>query len=282
MALRDEFRFKCLGFSGLCIDDFSGMRLMCLGPKTILTYRFLVSVYLVTSTVVSICDFDSVEWFKFLTIWSWIISTLYYISITITSAYYYWLNNRKHSYTLPKYFITQPNSKDSKLEVCTPNTQVKWFQNVVHLKFVWILFESSFVVSLLVTAMYWTFIWKPERVGSPILWFLNINEHALNFIFLMIDFFFHQIPVRLLHVVYPFLFGLSYVVFSVVYTKCTEHSIYSILDWKDSPEQAISYAFVSLVLLVIGHGMFFCLDRMKIKWSVCKDVEKISEKVTIV
>ena len=94
--------------------------------------------------------------------------------------------------------------------------------------------------------------------------FTTISVHAVNLLLLLIDFILHQIPVHILHFVYPFVVGLAYVVLSVVYSFINETPVYPILDWYNSPSTVAGYAVATLIAIVILQFLLYGLYRLKI------------------
>ena len=104
---------------------------------------------------------------------------------------------------------------------------------------------------LQVTLIYFPFLLplamkeNPEFAASP----LDINIHGVNSIIMLLDNFFTAIPVRLLHVIYPIIYGAIYVIFSAIYFAFDpeNHVVYpGLLDWR-SPGVTIA-----VIVVVVG------------------------------
>ena len=93
-----------------------------------------------------------------------------------------------------------------------------------------------------------------SNLANPI----NIQEHAINYILLLIDLFVNNIPLRLMHFVYPIGYGLVYTLFTVMlWAAGVTPSVYGVLtDWGNYPGIA---ALVTLILSFIVSPLFHVL-----------------------
>ena len=107
---------------------------------------------------------------------------------------------------------------------------------------------------LQVTLIYFPFLLplamkeNPEFAASP----LDINIHGVNTIIMLLDNFFTAIPARLLHVIYPIIYGAIYVIFSAIYFAFDpeNHIVYpGLLDWR-SPGVTIAVTIVVVGVLL--------------------------------
>lgn len=122
------------------------------------------------------------------------------------------------------------------------------------LKVHWLLSNLSTVVSICVSLAYW-----PSYNGRD----AGLNDfltHAGNSVVLFADTFIHARPARYGHFIYPFSFGIVYViVFSLPYqllgglNRDYKNYIYPSLDWTDNTKIAVTSATMLLGSLVIVH-----------------------------
>ncbi|CAG5134972.1 unnamed protein product [Candidula unifasciata] len=104
---------------------------------------------------------------------------------------------------------------------------IQWY-----LKVLWLLTTFGFDSAILVTALYWTLVFD-----GAIKTFLTVATHAINSVYVLMDIFLIAAPVRLLHIVYPIMYGLAYTLFTFMYhiyggtNKKSEPFIYKPLDW---------------------------------------------------
>lgn len=99
---------------------------------------------------------------------------------------------------------------------------------------------------------------------------LDFSTHALNSVFILIDLMLSSIPVRLLHIVYCWVFGLSYLLLTVIFwaadgTNARDKPyIYSYIDYDSIPALAsgIIVAFV-LVGQPLVQALMFGLYKLR-------------------
>ena len=72
-------------------------------------------------------------------------------------------------------------------------------------------------------------------------------------------------PIRILHLIYPFIFGIVYGLFSVIYqVGGGGAAIYPVLDWH-KPEKTILYVFMLLFVgILVIHTVLFALHKLRI------------------
>lgn len=86
----------------------------------------------------------------------------------------------------------------------------------VSLKIYWALHNTSLILSVLITAMYWTVVFDKERDVVNV---INVLLHITNSIVMFIDLIIVAHPVRLLHCIHPIVVGSSYGLFTFIYYK---------------------------------------------------------------
>mmetsp|Transcript_4094 Transcript_4094/g.6246 ORF Transcript_4094/g.6246 Transcript_4094/m.6246 type:complete len:280 (-) Transcript_4094:27-866(-) len=122
----------------------------------------------------------------------------------------------------------------------------------------WIMQDVTYSTSFAVTLLYFVFLYT--KSASP----LTIQVHSVNFIATFIDnAFAEEFPVRLLHTCIPMLYGLLYVLWSIIHfftevgTDLNTEYIYEQLDWNDPFSSAIFSLAVIFVLLPILNAILF-------------------------
>jgi len=79
-------------------------------------------------------------------------------------------------------------------------------------------------------------------------------KHSLNSAYVLVDLLICATPVRILHMVYPIFFGLSYAVFNAIYFLSDgeghdgKQYTYNVMHWQDSPAMAAGMCFVGFVV----------------------------------
>ena len=119
-------------------------------------------------------------------------------------------------------------------------TPMAWYHEAL-----WVIYNIAANNSLVVTVAYWSAVY--EGNGPPD--GLDISTHLLNCIFMLVETFLSAVPVRILHLIYGFLFFVAYIIVSVFYWGLEPNKpVYPVLDFTKSPE--ISAGLVLLYILV--------------------------------
>lgn len=94
----------------------------------------------------------------------------------------------------------------------------------------------------------------------------DINLHAMNLVVVVLELACGAVPVRLLHGVYPILYGLVYTIFSLIYWS-GDHSrvLYpKILDWNHPGSTAAIIAGLLLVGVPLLQTAIFGVYKLKV------------------
>ncbi|XP_071123769.1 uncharacterized protein [Mytilus edulis] len=183
---------------------------------------------------------QQVKWFIYLTYWAYFVLTLSTIIDAVCVV-----------------FISI--KRDDILQDISPI--MPWY-----LKVDWVFFNISNTISILISIMYWGLIYT----GSEELTSVNIETHALNIVYVIINFFMTGIPVRFYHFLHPIVFGIIYIVFSIIYEVSggTNHQnkshIYSVLDWSDTVHTAMIALLIVFVAIPICHFTLFLLHLIRL------------------
>lgn len=148
------------------------------------------------------------------------------------------------------------------------------------LKIYWISHYTTVVLALLITLVFWAALYPsmPEIGGD----LYNVWAHAVNSILMIFDCFMVAFPTRIMHFVYPFVAGIIYGIFSVIYffaggvDPWGNRFIYFILDW-EKPGMAIITVCVCVVLVCFFCLLVFGFYRLRIAMydCCCKKEEEI-------
>lgn len=169
--------------------------------------------------------------------------SLWSVVTTILSAYYFF--------------------KRRKSEV---NENKNVFSSAVPRITAWILFDIVFGASCLVMILFWVFLYDPDYdESSPGKSFRAWNGHLVNFLIPLIDFIYHRIPIRILHSVYPVVYGFIYLMFTAIYYAESKKYVYSILDWAEKPGKSTGIALASIVAVIVFQFVFYSFHRLKLK-----------------
>lgn len=147
----------------------------------------------------------------------------------------------------------------ARLQACARACCGRWF---VVIK--WPLFDMANVAVPMVTFMFFVFLW-PSFSGSGPISNENLQLHGISCVLMLIDFALSAVPVRLLHVIYPLIYGLIYVVFSAIYWSADHsHVMYpGILDW-NSPGTTIGMVFAVVAVMCVLQTLLFGLHKLKV------------------
>ncbi len=98
----------------------------------------------------------------------------------------------------------------------------------------------------------------------------NISTHAVNLLYILVEFSISAISVRILHAYMIFIFGLVYSVFTVIYwqaggtNKHDKNYIYSVLDYNKGPTKAAIWVVLMHIALVVIHSVWSGLYQLKL------------------
>lgn len=209
------------------------------GLLIILLYRFVIAAFCSGGTIWSGLYYreSNVKWFIYLTNWSFFFVTLYFICATMVTAIHY-KNQRetrardqseKESENGVKMtamkgdtceprdnLVTSPVDVESEVVFAgdaleaSRATPMRWYHEAL-----WVIYNIASVAALVVTLSFWLLIYGAFRAGgtSPI----SVIFHAVNSILMVFDTILSSVPVRLFHVVYPMLYSIAYIMFTVIY-----------------------------------------------------------------
>ena len=138
-----------------------------------------------------------------------------------------------------------------------------------YMKLDWILYNITLPISIVVTLVFFTLLYPdmPHENGVDI---FNIHVHALNSVFSILELFLCSIPTRLAHIIYPVIYGVIYILFSVFYwVKNHDHVIYEhVLDWNEPGRTLVVVVLLALVVLPTLQCVMFVLYKLRV--YVCK------------
>lgn len=137
-------------------------------------------------------------------------------------------------------------------------------QTLCH-KVAWFFYIIASNNSFMVTVVYWSFLYTGFKIREP-----DVAFHLLNSVFMLTETFLSAVPVRLLHVVYAELYGVLYMIFTVVYwlsggtNTDGDNFIYPILDYEDKPcDTAVLIIVYTLVGLPVSQLIIFGLFKLR-------------------
>lgn len=96
----------------------------------------------------------------------------------------------------------------------------------------------------------------------------SILVHAMNTVYVSANVIICAKPMRVLHLLHPFAYGLVYLIFSVIYQKTTNNVVYVQLDWENMPQTALF--MLGVLFLILPLLYFICLIVTRIRALVHK------------
>ena len=259
MSFRSEFQLRKFGFSDIGINDVCGMKNFCISSGWILLYRYVATLYVVIVMILSALYHRSPRWFIFLTNWNFILNTFYFIAVTIMSAYH-WLNVQRIKKTNQNDLEQEDSERRNVISTEESDSSPSFFVGTIC-----VLMETSMITSIIVVLLFWIILSSEIEGKSSGKQFVSISRHGINLLLLLLDFMFHRIPIRVLHFVYTLLFGVLYVVMSVVYCFTTTNHIYGkFIDWYNNPTTTVVTVLATFAAIFLIHFALYGLHRLKV------------------
>lgn len=134
---------------------------------------------------------------------------------------------------------------------------LQWFHRLC-----WVVFSAIFSIEILVTIVYWSFL-SHIATSSPA---ANIHQHVMNTVLMLIDLFVNAVPIRLLHVIYAMMYGVTYTLFTLILHGAGVMSVYypGLLDWRSSPGASAGLCIGLVVAAIpITHSVVFGLYHLR-------------------
>lgn len=131
-----------------------------------------------------------------------------------------------------------------------------------HMKITWVFANVIYVSALLVTLLFYVAVYNEYSND-----FMNFNTHLLNSVLILIDSFIVARPVRILHVFHSLLYGLAYLVFSIIYwSKDKENNVLyeNIIDFNRPWRTVWVVCGIALVLVPGFHMLHFGIYRLRL------------------
>jgi FAR-17a/AIG1-like protein. len=221
-------------------------------------------LYSVGSFVYSIVHFNNVLWFIFLTTWGNVICVLYLCAGTYISLFYR-NNQQKCISNCSKWDCNEMELTSPREDHDEVTFQTFASTNVMpkKIRIFWLLSNLAYMVGGLIVIMYWGFVHRQRFLKTPGDYYDIINFHGIIYFLVLIDFFMGNVPIRILHTFYVILFGLTYAVFSAIYTMVSGRWIYPVIKWKTAPKEAVIFCVLALGVLVVLQLLFYGVYRLR-------------------
>lgn len=289
-SVMHEFQWKHLGFTGIHPSRFSYFQWR-LPVAVNLVYRFIVAAYCIVWLIYTASYADNilvgdhyVPWPAFLTNWTYFILTLYLTLHFVACIIYICKRGGnccsqpsvEHHFGLFHELQVEPSlwvpgdhePSDYEFVHGSSNEEVTLgptdFTISILLKLVWILYSIASSICLMVTLLFWITLW-PYMNHTRFGFLLNFQLHAVTSIIIILEHLVSAVPIRLWHFIYTFIFGIIYVIFSIVYYAVDHVVIYPVLlDWGKPCTPIFVCLLTSLVAMPLAHLFFFGLYKLKL------------------
>lgn len=258
--------------------------------SVIFTYRLIVAVYCLAWIIYSGFHPANInhKWFIYLTNWSFLFVTLYFVLSTVITAVYYRGECRQGEYEIRspepiplrrsrsgisrssdidtrdksrEETRAKSESRDSTREKARSREEVKASVNPLEVmqelpmsryhEALWVIYNIAANTALLITATNWDY--SDFQMDG-----LIVTTQILNTVFILIETLLGTVPLRLFHVIHPMLFTTVYIMVTVVYWAnggtniLGQPYIYSKLDYSGNPTQSIG---TILGFFFVGHPL---------------------------
>ncbi|KAK7102259.1 protein rolling stone-like [Littorina saxatilis] len=293
LALRQEFQLKKFGFCGVKAERFCTFQWR-LPVSVYLVYRVVLMVYAVfwLGYTNSIHGTPPQAWGAYLTNWTYIMLNIYLVSHCLAALYHHThCTLRRRNYG--QYCCSRPSSHEhnrimedlgeheqtgyedipgsvagreggggesGEVQVVSPLPRPPWY-----ICWVWISFNVISSAALMVTIVFFAFLFR-QLSDYPNISLENLQVHLLNSVIVFIEHLVSAVPFRLLHVIYPFAYGVIYMAFSVIYWAGDHNRVMypNILDWNYPGSTVLYVLLIGFILIPLLHFFFFLLHKLKV------------------
>lgn len=213
-------------------------------------------------------------WYAYLTNWTYLMLCVYLTwHFFVTVAYFLQnpmpFNNRPDPAFHRKLF---PECQSSSFYTATEYRQVSSLEPVLgngvsdlpwYFKMVWVLFSIASVGSVLVTLVFFIFLWPLFNTSS--IGMMNLQLHGINSLIIGVEVVLSAVPCRLYHFVYALLYGITYLIFSAIFYGAgnTEPIYPGVLDWRKPGQTTIFCLILGFIGMPILQSFFFLVYKIR-------------------
>ncbi|VDO14331.1 unnamed protein product [Rodentolepis nana] len=229
-AFRYEFKCRNLGFSGANYEFFPFAQWMWMDKFFYPIFRFIIAIGLLAWACVEIVEeieqridtHTKSKYFLYATNWAFL---TYTFSSNVFAIFCTFYNCKKDA------------------------TVSRWISEIL-----WFFYGMSMNTVVVTSLGYWAALWDPtyNRFYQP----ESEYKHSIPALTVVLDLWINGLPIRLLHALYPMIFGILYSTFSYLYYDAGNvDPIYPILDWSQPAKAAI----ICLTIIIVGLFVQFLL-----------------------
>ncbi|XP_050413470.1 protein rolling stone [Patella vulgata] len=269
--LRDEFKLKNFVFNDVNEQRFYTPQWRT-RPFLYLVYRCIGAAYTMSSLLYVFATSETLkyEWGVYFPNWSYVLLSVYFLVHYIFTLLNYFhsvesifievaLENHIKYFKDPSTYLREQQCEDDASSDLAQDPS-KVIQLPFFIKVLWMLYATVLPAALTVTIMFWwTFDYE-----SPIT-FNIVAFHILNSVIILTEHAVTAVPFRLLHFIYPSIYGLIYFIFSAIFWS-SDHTrvIYHILNWNNPGVTCVYILLIGLVGVVMLYFILFCIYRLKL------------------
>ncbi|XP_063961924.1 protein rolling stone-like isoform X3 [Lytechinus pictus] len=221
------------GLSTSSYDVFT--RTQCSFPRAVLLiYRFLMTGYFLGYQIYLWANVFTIHDYIFMTDWTYTVFTFYSLIALIN-------------------LIT-----DMSLQRCYDTSHASNVLKGRHM-IQWLFYNVIVTWTCLVLVVFWGALYDPRYPN----WMFDISCHALPGVFSVLELAFTATPCRLAHIIYPMIYGLLYLTFTLVYWGTGHPPIYSILDYSGNPGLATGSILGMVGFMLLFHPLVWGLTKLR-------------------
>ncbi|KAH8375747.1 hypothetical protein KR093_011635 [Drosophila rubida] len=244
MALTEELKLINVGLTHHTPHDFFRSQWQSEVKSCVfLVYRWILAVFFGTG----LCSFLVIYFirgtvFIYLTTWGFTLCSLTSISGAIFTSLYH---------------------ANTELMV-NRSSMIKWY---------WACYWTNLILAHVIAFVYWTVMYYRKPPMDLISRIYDVWIHGLPVVLLNVDHMLVAHPTRVLHMIYPFYFGLGYLLFTYIYYLCgglSRHGttyIYRMLDFDNLGLTSITIVFITIFIMgfsIMQYGVYrlrVCIAR---------------------
>ncbi|CAH1803047.1 unnamed protein product [Owenia fusiformis] len=275
-SFREEFRVAKFGLQYPFRKPFDSAQWRW--PPVIFTiYRIVLPLYVaswyITLMVITKGRSGIHSSYAYLTIWSYTILLIHLIWAFGVNLVSIWIKRHRSNSSMSLHIDTKDGADnyafqyDATAETSSgcQNTESVTKSNTWYMKVSWVLFSNSSVAAIIVTAIYFSALYS--LTGQTHLDPFDFNLHGVNSIIMILEHCIAGYPIRLLHLIYPLIYGAIYIIFSAIYWSFDHKNnvLYpGVLDWNHPGSTMLVLCILVFLVVPILQLIFYGIHRLKL------------------
>ena len=262
-----------------------------------LAYRIIIACYsiacLLALVITSVEDGNEAYLIPYLTIWTYIFLCLYQLSSLFTCIYcicrtsgsgsdkstFIMTKIQNNSISLQNLQKTNEDAvSNGNISIATEDPKslnnLKSTTDLLdsqdcnttwYMKLTWFLSTIVYVFGIIVTIVYFSALFP--YIGVTKGFIHDLDVHAFNTLQIFIDMAIIARPVRLLHAIYPLIYGAIYLIFSVIYWSQDKKNnvLYpGVLDWNQPERTGLNMGLLAVLGIPLLQMILFGIFRLRL------------------